>query len=109
MTDICWGETPEVEGLFCACGFNSVGILSSGRCWQSACDWIHDGHPPVELADVDVRRMQLGSRTNPIFLIAPKKRWAYFTRCTGPICNMKPPAMSGKARSMIGLSGRVHQ
>lgn len=24
------GETPEVEGLFCACGFNSVGILSSG-------------------------------------------------------------------------------
>ncbi|HTN96536.1 MAG TPA: FAD-binding oxidoreductase, partial [Nordella sp.] len=24
------GETPEVDGLFCACGFNSIGILSSG-------------------------------------------------------------------------------
>ena len=52
------GETPEVRDLFCACGFNSVGILSSGGVGRALADWIRDGHPPMELADVDVRRMQ---------------------------------------------------
>jgi 4-methylaminobutanoate oxidase (formaldehyde-forming) len=52
------GETPEVAGLFCACGFNSVGILSSGGVGKALSEWIRDGRPPVELADVDVRRMQ---------------------------------------------------
>lgn len=52
------GETPEVRGLFCACGFNSVGILSSGGVGKALAAWIRDGMPPVELADVDVRRMQ---------------------------------------------------
>jgi 4-methylaminobutanoate oxidase (formaldehyde-forming) len=52
------GETPEVRNLFCACGFNSVGILSSGGVGKALADWIRDGHAPMELADVDVRRMQ---------------------------------------------------
>jgi glycine cleavage system aminomethyltransferase T/glycine/D-amino acid oxidase-like deaminating enzyme len=52
------GETPEVRNLFCACGFNSVGILSSGGVGKALADWIRDGHAPIELADVDVRRMQ---------------------------------------------------
>ncbi|WP_420722816.1 GcvT family protein [Hwanghaeella sp. LZ110] len=52
------GETPEVRNLFCACGFNSVGILSSGGVGKALAQWIHDGHAPFELADVDVRRMQ---------------------------------------------------
>jgi 4-methylaminobutanoate oxidase (formaldehyde-forming) len=47
-----------VSGLFCACGFNSIGILSSGGVGKALADWIRDGHPPMELADVDVRRMQ---------------------------------------------------
>lgn len=51
------GETPEVEGLFCACGFNSVGILSSGGVGKALASWIKHGRSPVELADVDVRRM----------------------------------------------------
>ncbi|XWN32362.1 MAG: FAD-dependent oxidoreductase [Devosia sp.] len=52
------GETPEVPGLYCACGFNSVGILSSGGVGKSLAAWIADGAPPAELIDVDVRRMQ---------------------------------------------------
>lgn len=52
------GETPEVPGLFCATGFNSIGILSSGGVGKALADWIRDGRPPVELMDVDVRRMQ---------------------------------------------------
>ncbi|NMM45634.1 FAD-dependent oxidoreductase [Rhodospirillaceae bacterium KN72] len=51
------GETPEVAGLFCACGFNSVGILSSGGVGKALASWIRDGHAPMELADVDIRRM----------------------------------------------------
>jgi glycine cleavage system aminomethyltransferase T/glycine/D-amino acid oxidase-like deaminating enzyme len=51
------GETAEVRDLFCACGFNSVGILSSGGVGKALARWIRDGLPPVELADVDVRRM----------------------------------------------------
>jgi 4-methylaminobutanoate oxidase (formaldehyde-forming) len=52
------GETPEVPGLFCATGFNSVGILSSGGVGKAMADWIRDRRPPVELMDVDVRRTQ---------------------------------------------------
>jgi len=52
------GETPEVSGLFCACGFNSVGILSSGGVGKSLAAWIRDGRAPFDLSDVDVRRMQ---------------------------------------------------
>ncbi|MBN9270278.1 MAG: FAD-dependent oxidoreductase, partial [Mesorhizobium sp.] len=50
------GETSEVGGLFCACGFNSIGILSSGGVGKALSEWIRDGRPPVDLADVDVRR-----------------------------------------------------
>ncbi|WP_434723800.1 GcvT family protein [Mesorhizobium sp. RIZ17] len=50
------GETSEVAGLYCACGFNSIGILSSGGVGKALSEWIRDGRPPVDLADVDVRR-----------------------------------------------------
>lgn len=52
------GETPEVASLYCATGFNSLGILSSGGVGKSLAAWIRDGRPPVELIDVDVRRTQ---------------------------------------------------
>ena len=52
------GETPEVRGLFCATGFNSVGILSSGGVGKALADWVRDGRPPMELMDVDIRRTQ---------------------------------------------------
>lgn len=52
------GETPEVPGVFCATGFNSIGILSSGGVGKALADWIRDRRPPVELMDVDVRRTQ---------------------------------------------------
>src|SRR5690606_16157094 len=32
------GETPEVRDLFCACGFNSIGILSSGGVGKALAD-----------------------------------------------------------------------
>jgi len=50
------GESPDVENLFVAAGFNSIGIQSSGGAGKVLADWILDGKPPMDLWDVDVRR-----------------------------------------------------
>ena len=50
------GETPELDGLFVACGFNSIGVQSAGGVGKALADWIVDRHPPMDLGDVDVRR-----------------------------------------------------
>ena len=50
------GETPEVRGLYVAAGFNSIGIQSAGGAGRVLADWIVDGHPPMDLWDVDIRR-----------------------------------------------------
>lgn len=51
------GETPEVRDLFVATGFNSVGIAASGGAGKVLAQWILDRRPPLDLADVDVRRI----------------------------------------------------
>ena len=50
------GETPEVRNLFVAAGFNSIGIQSAGGAGKVLADWVIDGHPPMDLWDVDIRR-----------------------------------------------------
>ena len=50
------GESPEVDGCFVAAGFNSVGIQSAGGVGWAIADWIVDGHPPMDLSAVDIRR-----------------------------------------------------
>ena len=51
------GEAPFKHNLYVACGFNSIGIQSSGGVGKVLSEWIHDGHPPIDVIDVDVRRM----------------------------------------------------
>jgi glycine cleavage system T protein len=50
------GEAPEIQGLYVAAGFNSIGIQSAGGAGKVLADWIIDGHPPFDLWDVDIRR-----------------------------------------------------
>jgi len=50
------GEAPELRNFFIAAGFNSIGIQSSGGAGKVLADWILDGHPPMDLWDVDIRR-----------------------------------------------------
>ena len=52
------GEAPEIAGFFVACGFNSIGIQSAGGAGKVLAEWIVEGHAPMDLADVDIRRMQ---------------------------------------------------
>ncbi len=51
------GEAPELKNFFVACGFNSIGIQSAGGAGKVLAEWIVEGHPPMDLSDVDVRRM----------------------------------------------------
>ena len=50
------GEAPELERLYVAAGFNSIGIQSAGGAGKVLAEWIVDGHPPMDLWDVDIRR-----------------------------------------------------
>ncbi|MBU6317651.1 MAG: FAD-binding oxidoreductase, partial [Acidobacteria bacterium] len=51
------GPSPDVKELYMSCGFNSIGIQSSGGAGKVLADWIIDGRPPMDLWDVDVRRV----------------------------------------------------
>ncbi len=51
------GEAPELKNFYVACGFNSIGIQSSGGAGMALAQWIVDGSPPFDLWDVDVRRV----------------------------------------------------
>ncbi len=50
------GESPELAHLFVAAGLNSIGLQSAGGIGKVVSEWIRDGHPPVDLWEVDVRR-----------------------------------------------------
>ena len=79
------GESPDVRGLFVAAGFNSIGIQSSGGAGKVLADWILDGRPPMDLWDVDVRRMMpfqrnasyLRARTVEVLGLLYAMHWPY--------------------------------
>ena len=50
------GEAPELPGYFVAAGFNSVGFASGGGAGKAVADWVVDGHAPMDLWEVDIRR-----------------------------------------------------
>lgn len=50
------GESPQVEQLFVAAGFNSIGIQSAGGVGQVMAEWLEKRRPPLDLWEVDVRR-----------------------------------------------------
>ena len=50
------GRAPEIENCWVSAGFNSIGLQSAGGIGKVMSEWIRDGHPPVDLWEVDVRR-----------------------------------------------------
>ena len=50
------GESPQVEQLFVAAGFNSIGIQSAGGVGKVMTEWLDKRRPPLDLWEVDVRR-----------------------------------------------------
>ena len=52
------GLAPEMDNVWVAAGFNSVGIQSAGGAGQALAQWMEDGQKPFDLGDVDIGRMQ---------------------------------------------------
>src|ERR1700678_263683 len=50
------GESSELQNCFVAAGLNSIGVQSAGGIGKVVSEWIRDGHAPVDLWEVDVRR-----------------------------------------------------
>ncbi len=50
------GEAPNLKNFFVAAGFNSLGILSGGGVGQVMARWIAEGHPPMDVWTVNLRR-----------------------------------------------------
>jgi 4-methylaminobutanoate oxidase (formaldehyde-forming) len=51
------GEFPEVKRLFIAAGMNSQGIIYGPGAGKALAEWIVEGHPTMDLTEVDIARM----------------------------------------------------
>jgi 4-methylaminobutanoate oxidase (formaldehyde-forming) len=52
------GLAPEMDNVWVAAGFNSIGIQSAGGAGMALAQWMDEGHKPFDLGDVDISRMQ---------------------------------------------------
>ena len=52
------GQAPEVDNVWVAAGFNSVGIQSAGGAGMALAQWMDTGEKPFDLGDVDIARAQ---------------------------------------------------
>lgn len=52
------GLSPEMDNVWVAAGFNSIGIQSAGGAGMALAQWMDNGEKPFDLGDVDISRMQ---------------------------------------------------
>ncbi|MDA0983775.1 MAG: FAD-dependent oxidoreductase [Proteobacteria bacterium] len=79
------GESVEVRDLFVACGFNSIGIQSSGGAGKVLAEWIRDRRVPMDLPGLETSRMQpfqgtrayLADRTRESLGLLYAMHWPY--------------------------------
>ena len=57
-TQYLLGETAEVNNLFVCCGFNSIGIASSGGAGKVTAEWMINGYMNEDLFSLDIKRFQ---------------------------------------------------
>ena len=57
-TQYLLGETAEVKKLFTCCGFNSIGIASSGGAGRVTAEWMINGYMNEDLYSLDIKRFQ---------------------------------------------------
>jgi 4-methylaminobutanoate oxidase (formaldehyde-forming) len=81
------GPAPELDNFFVAAGFNSIGIVSGGGVGKVMADWIVEGHPPMDLWDVDIKRVMpfqanrryLRERTTESVGLLYAMHWPFFS------------------------------
>ena len=52
------GETEEIKNFYVCCGFNSIGIGSSGGAGKAVAEWMINGHTDQDLFSLDVKRFE---------------------------------------------------
>lgn len=52
------GLSPEMDNVWVAAGFNSIGIQSAGGAGMALAEWMDTSEKPFDLGDVDISRMQ---------------------------------------------------
>jgi 4-methylaminobutanoate oxidase (formaldehyde-forming) len=52
------GEAPDIKGYFILGGVNSTGIQSGPGAGRALAQWIINGHPPMDLSEMDPRRCE---------------------------------------------------
>ena len=52
------GETEEIKNFYVCCGFNSIGIGSSGGAGKAVAEWMIKGHTDQDLFSLDVKRFE---------------------------------------------------
>ena len=57
-TQYLLGETAEANNLFTCCGFNSIGIASSGGAGRVTAEWMINGYMNEDLYSLDIKRFQ---------------------------------------------------
>jgi len=57
-TQYLLGETAEVNNLYTCCGFNSIGIASSGGAGRVTAEWMINGYMSEDLFSLDIKRFQ---------------------------------------------------
>ena len=57
-TQYLLGETLEVKNLYTCCGFNSIGIASSGGAGKVTAEWMINGYMNEDLYSLDIKRFQ---------------------------------------------------
>ena len=61
-TNFILGETPEVQKLFVAAGFNGHSLAYAGGAGEVLAQWVLAGEQPTDLWSVDVRRFAIVSK-----------------------------------------------
>jgi 4-methylaminobutanoate oxidase (formaldehyde-forming) len=52
------GEAPDIKGYFVLAGVNSTGIQSGPGAGRALAQWIMNGHPPMDLSEMDPKRCE---------------------------------------------------
>jgi len=94
------GEAPELDNFFVAAGFNSLGILSGGGAGSIIANWIVDGHPSIDVTDIDIARLQPW-QTNRSYLAERSVELLGRLHSTGSWPHASPALARGVRRSVL--------
>ncbi len=109
------GEAPEMDRLFIAAGFNSIGIQSAGGAGMALAEWIVEGAPPFDIHDVDIRRFErfqsseryVRERTVEVLGLLYADHWPHRTYETGRGVRRTPlhESMAEAGACFVDLNG----